>query len=85
MTFSTKAKPVSYLKKHTAKIVEEICETRQPMLITQHGIGKFVLIDVKSYEEQKETIALLKILALGNCEIEQGRYCSAAEFLATAT
>tara|TARA_R110001599_G_scaffold64023_3_gene178906 strand:+ start:525052 stop:525309 length:258 start_codon:yes stop_codon:yes gene_type:complete len=85
MKFSTQVKPISYLKKHAAKIVEEICETRQPMLITQHGMAKLVLMDLKSYEEQKETIAFLKILALGNCEIEQGQYCSAEEFLATAT
>lgn len=31
-------------------------------------------MDVKSYEEQEETLALLKILALGNREIEQGKF-----------
>ncbi len=80
MKFPTQAKPLSYLKKHADKIVEELCETRQPMLITQHGSVKLVLMDLKSYEEQKETFALLRILALGNCEIEQGEYSSADEF-----
>ena len=44
------------------------------MLITQNGEAKLVVMDVKSYEEQEETVALLKILALGNREIEQGRF-----------
>ena len=44
------------------------------MLITQNGEAKLVVMDVKSYEEQEETMALLKILALGNREIEQGRF-----------
>jgi PHD/YefM family antitoxin component YafN of YafNO toxin-antitoxin module len=44
------------------------------MLITQNGEAKLVVMDVKSYEEQEETLALLKILALGNREIELGKF-----------
>lgn len=74
MKFSTQVKPISYLKSHAAKIVKDITENREPMLITQNGEAKLVVIDVKSYEEQEETLALLKILALGNHEIEQGKF-----------
>lgn len=44
------------------------------MLITQNGEAKLVVMDVHSYEEQEETLALLKLLALGNQEIEQGQF-----------
>ena len=74
MKFSTQVKPISYLKSHAAEIVKDITENREPMLITQNGEAKLVVIDVKSYEEQEETLALLKILALGNREIEQGKF-----------
>ena len=74
MKFSTQVKPISYLKSHAAEIVKEISENREPMLITQNGEAKLVVMDVKSYEEQEETLALLKILALGNREIEQGKF-----------
>lgn len=74
MKFSTQVKPISYLKSHAAEIVKDITENRQPMLITQNGEAKLVVMDVKSYEEQEETLALLKILALGNREIEQGKF-----------
>ena len=41
-----------------------------------------MVMDVKSYEEQEETVALLKILALGNREIEQGRFRPADDVFA---
>jgi len=74
MKFSSHVKPISYLKSHAAEIVKNISESREPMLITQNGEAKLVVMDVKSYEEQEETMALLKILALGNREIEQGQF-----------
>ena len=74
MKFSTQVKPISYLKSHAAEIVKDLTANREPMLITQNGEAKLVVIDVKSYEEQEETLALLKILALGNREIEQGKF-----------
>lgn len=74
MKFSTQIKPISYLKSHTAEIVKDLTANREPLLITQNGEAKLVVMDVKSFEEQEETLALLKILALGNREIEQGKF-----------
>ena len=74
MKFFTQVKPISYLKSHAAEIVRELTENREPMLITQNGEAKPVVMDVKTYEEQEETLSLLKILALGNREIELGKF-----------
>ncbi|MEQ1636135.1 MAG: type II toxin-antitoxin system Phd/YefM family antitoxin [Methylococcales bacterium] len=74
MKFSSQIKPISYLKSHTAEIVRIISESREPLLITQNGEAKLVVMDVKSYEEQEQTLALLKLLALGNRDIEQGKF-----------
>ena len=82
MRFSTQVKPISYLKSHAAEIIDSITENREPMLITQNGEAKLVVMDVKSYEEQEETLALLKILALGNREIEQRRFRPADDVFA---
>ena len=79
MKFSTQVKPISYLKSHAAEIIKDITENREPMLITQNGEAKLVVMDVKSFEEQEETLALLKILALGNREIEQGKFRDAED------
>lgn len=77
MKFSTQVRPISYLKSHAAEIVKDISESREAMLITQNGEARMVVMDVRSYEEQQETLALLKLLALGNREIEQGQFRSA--------
>jgi prevent-host-death family protein len=82
MKYSTQVKPISYLKSHAAEVVKGISESREPMLITQNGEAKLVVMDVRSYEEHEETLALLKILALGNREIEQGRFRSAQDVFA---
>lgn len=73
MKFSTQVKPISYLKSHAAEIVKEISESREPMLITQNGEAKLVVMDVRSYEQQEEALALLKLLAMGTLDLEQGR------------
>jgi len=83
MKFSTQVKPISYLKSHAADIIKELAENREPMLITQNGEAKLVVMDVRSYEEQEETLALLKILALGNREIEEGKFRDAEEVFRT--
>lgn len=45
----------------------------KPLISTQNGEARAVLQDVASCEETQETMALLKILALGNRQIEQGK------------
>lgn len=82
MNFSTQVKPISYLKSHAAEIIKDITESREPMLITQNGEAKPVVMDVRSFEEQEETLALLKILALGNREIELGKFRDAEDVFA---
>ena len=73
MRYSRQVKPISYLKANAAGVLQELAENRQPLVITQNGEAKAVVQDVGSYEETQETLALLKILALGNNDIEKGR------------
>ena len=73
MRYSTQVKPISYLKANAAEALLQLAEQREPLVITQNGEAKAVIQDVASYEETQETLALLKILALGNQEIEVGK------------
>lgn len=73
MRYSTQIKPISYLKANAAEVLEELAEQRQPLVITQNGEAKAVLQDVASYEQTQETLALLKIIALGNQQLAQGQ------------
>ncbi len=72
-------KPISYLKANAAEVLQELTDMREPYLITQNGETKAVMQDVASYENTQETLALLKILALGNQEIEEGKVTPVAE------
>lgn len=73
MKLSSQIKPISYLKSHAAEVVRQLASQREPMIITQNGEAKAVIQDVKSYEQMQETMALLKVLALGNRQLEEGK------------
>lgn len=73
MKLSNQVKPISYLKAHCAEIVRCLGEQREPLVITQNGEAKVVMQDIKSYEQTQDTLALLKILALGTRQIEEGK------------
>lgn len=79
MRYSSQVKPISFLKANAAEVLHQLAEQREPMVITQNGEAKAVIQDVASYEETQETLALLKILALGNQEIDAGRTRPLAE------
>ena len=72
LRFSTQIKPISYVKAHAAELLDRITAEREPIIITQNGEARAVLVDVHTYEESQETMALLKILAIGNRQIEAG-------------
>ena len=78
MKLSVQIKPISYLKAHAAEIVRNMRERQGPLVITQNGEAKVVLQDIHSFEQAQETMALLKILALGNRQIEEGKVEPAA-------
>lgn len=82
MRFSSQVKPISYLKAHAAEVLLPLTESREPLLITQNGEAKAVLQDVASYEETQESLALLKMLALGNQDVAEGWLKPAAQVLA---
>ena len=79
---SRQIKPISYVKAHAAEIVRTLAERPEPLIITQNGEAKAVLQDIGSYEQMQETLALLKILALGDRQIAAGEVQPAAEVIA---
>lgn len=82
MRYSAQVKPISYLKANAAEVLAHLAEQREPLVITQNGEAKAVLQDIASFEETQETLALLKLLALGNQDVEAGRIKPAAEVAA---
>jgi prevent-host-death family protein len=79
MKYSSRIKPISYVKANAAQLIKELAEKREPLVITQNGEATAVMQDVASYEAQQETLALLKVLALGRRQIEEGKTVPADE------
>lgn len=73
MRYSSQVKPISYLKANAAEVLSNLADQREPLIITQNGEAKAVLQDIVSFEETQETLALLKILALGNQDVAAGK------------
>lgn len=82
MRYSSQVKPISYFKAHAAEVLTQLAEKREPLVITQNGEAKAVLQDVISFEETQETLALLKILALGNQDVAAGKVKPVADVVA---
>ena len=70
---SSNVKPISKLKAEAPDVIRDIQVSRSPVVITVNGEAKAVLQDIASYEETQESLALLKILALANKQVEQGK------------
>lgn len=81
MKLSSQIKPISYLKAHAAEIVRSMGEQGEPLVITQNGEAKVVMQDIASYEQTQETMALLKIMALGTRQVEEGKVQPAADVI----
>ncbi|MBF0107892.1 MAG: type II toxin-antitoxin system Phd/YefM family antitoxin [Magnetococcales bacterium] len=79
MKMSEQIKPISYLKAHAPEVIRHLAEGADPVIITLHGEAKAVLQDIGTYEQTQETLALLKLLAMGQREIEQGEVMPAME------
>lgn len=73
MRYAVQIKPISFLKANAAQVLLELAANRQPMIITQNGEARAVIQDVGSFDAIQETLALLKLLAIGNRDIETGR------------
>lgn len=82
MRYSSRVKPISFIKANAAEVLTLLAEQREPLIITQNGEAKAVLQDVASFEETQETLALLKILALGSQQIAADKVKPVADVVA---
>ena len=73
MKRNSRIKPISYLKANAAKVVRGLAEGDGPLIITQNGEATAVIEDIATYERTQETLAMLKVLALGEKQVREGR------------
>ncbi len=82
MSLSHWIKPISYLKAHASEVIRTLKDQPGPLIVTQNGVATAVVQDIDSYERVQESVATLKMLALGNRQIEGGQVQPAARVIA---
>lgn len=75
-----KAELVTNLKRNATRILAELRETGDPVLITEHGKPAAFLVDVKQFEAMKTRMDLLEGIARGERAYAEGRYITHDEF-----
>jgi len=69
LKYSEAIAPVTTLKTKSAELIRRAKESGQPIVVTQNGKATAVLVDVESFERQREALLLLRYLAVGDDEI----------------
>ena len=65
--------PVSDLRQDAAKLLKQLKNSKEPLIITQRGRASAVIIGVDAYEESEHEKELLRLLVRGDREIETGQ------------
>ena len=71
-----KVELVTTLKRQATKILAELHESKEPVLITEHGQASAYLVDVEDYEFMQRRMAILEGIAQGEKDIAEGNVIS---------
>ena len=74
MKLSESVKPISYLKAHASEIINDISINHKTFIITQNGEAKAIVQDLETYEQTKESLALLKILSQSKKNLNEKKF-----------
>jgi prevent-host-death family protein len=66
-------KPISYIKTNAAEMMRYVNERKNPIVITQNGEAKAVLVDIETYQKTQDAFALLNIIKIGEDDIKNGK------------
>ena len=73
VTLRENVKPISYIKTNAAKMMKYVNDRRNPIIITQNGEAKAVLMDIETYQDTEDAFALMNIIKIAEKDIENGR------------
>jgi prevent-host-death family protein len=66
-------KPISYIKTNAADMIDYINDHKNPIIVTQHGEARGVLLDVESYQNMVNALSIMKLLQVSEKSIQDGR------------
>jgi prevent-host-death family protein len=65
-------KPISYIKTNAAQMMKYVNERKNPVIITQNGEAKAVLMDIETYQDTEDAFALMNIIKIAEKDIKNG-------------
>jgi prevent-host-death family protein len=72
-------KPITYMKTHSAELVADVNKRRSPIVITQNGEPRAVVMDIESYERTQDALMLLKLISQSEEDLRKGRWLSQSQ------
>jgi len=73
MNLKDAVKSITYLKNNAAEVVHDAATTGRNLIVTQNGEARAVVMGMTQYQEWRRTMALLKLVALGEADVASGR------------
>jgi prevent-host-death family protein len=72
-------KPITYMKTHAAELLADVNKRRSPVVITQNGEPRAVVIDIETYERTQDALLLLKLIAQSEEDLRKGKWLSQSQ------
>jgi antitoxin YefM len=65
-------RPLTEFRANAAAVVQQVQDTKRPVILTQHGRSAAVLLDVEAYEGLLDELALLRDIRTAEAQIQAG-------------
>ena len=82
MRLEDRVRSISFLKAHAAEVLRDLAERQEPLVITQNGEARAVLLDVATFDQLQEAVALVRLMSLADRQLREGMVQTADEALA---
>jgi prevent-host-death family protein len=69
---ATSVRPITDLKTHTKDVIDQAIHSGEPILITQNGRARVVVIDARRHDDTQATLSMLKLLAQSQDSLARG-------------
>jgi prevent-host-death family protein len=66
-------RPISYIKANAANVMNHVNESKSPIVITQNGEARAVLLDLETYQSMQNAFSLLSIFKVAEEELRSGQ------------
>ncbi len=67
-------KPISFIKTNAADMMKYVNESHNPIIITQNGEARAVLMDISSYQEIKDAFSIMSLIKISEDDIKNGDF-----------